>query len=169
LYVHFYVHQLILFTILNMMFCHFTIKTTTNGFLKSWRKLKLKLGLLKVELLKLDLNDGLLNLFSLYKTKDDALRSSLCLFNSSSYHNFIVLVNIPMFPNLDHYYTCIKFMHRSQQICYCIIITYGNASDGQLIHKLKNLLTWVVTFSPSNIFMLKIFLWKGCGPNHLVH
>jgi hypothetical protein len=32
-----------------------------------------------------------------YKIKDDALGSSLCLFNSSSYNNFIVLVNVPMF------------------------------------------------------------------------
>ncbi len=69
-----------------------------NGFLKSQRKLKLKLDLLKVELLKLNLNGGLLNLFSPYKTKDNALRSSLCLFNFSSYHNFIVSINIPMFP-----------------------------------------------------------------------
>jgi hypothetical protein len=73
-------------------------KTKNNGFLKSWKKSKLKLDLLKVELLNLNLNGGLLNLFPSYKIKEDALRSSLWLFNSSSYHNFIVLVNVLMFP-----------------------------------------------------------------------
>ncbi len=49
-----------------------------------------------MDLLKLNLDDGLLKFFFLYKTKEGALGLSLCLFNSSSCNNFIVLANVLM-------------------------------------------------------------------------